>query len=185
MRILGCKQLLLQRFDVIDQREAMLEHRQLTEPALDAGDFPFQAHQLLRAAALIVLQHVLLVAVMLGLDRQFFLACTRIVGPGTEQGIEQWRDTVQFAAQDIALGHASGQCFNQRAGDYQRVVILLHASYIAECFFARGDVIDAAGTQAVLERIEEQLFELGRGDLAHVQQVDEQRTERLQALFAG
>ncbi|MCY1373686.1 hypothetical protein D9M69_609760 [compost metagenome] len=37
----------------------------------------------------------------------------------------------------------------------------------------------------MLEGIEEQLLELGRGDLAHVQQVDEQRAEGLQALFAG
>ncbi|MNN91164.1 hypothetical protein D3C81_2092350 [compost metagenome] len=37
----------------------------------------------------------------------------------------------------------------------------------------------------MFEGIEEQLLELGRGDFAHVQQVDKQRTEGLQALFAG
>src|SRR5690606_10037912 len=42
-----------------------------------------------------------------------------------------------------------------------------------------------ARAQAVLEGIEEQLLELGRGDFAHVQQVDEQRAESLQALLAG
>ncbi|MNI38716.1 hypothetical protein D3C73_928700 [compost metagenome] len=92
---------------------------------------------------------------------------------------------MQFAAQNVALLHAVGQRFDQRTGGDQRVVVLLHASYIAEGFFARGDVVDAAGTQAVFEGIEEQLLELGRGDFAHVQQVDEQGAEGLQALFAG
>jgi hypothetical protein len=92
---------------------------------------------------------------------------------------------MQFAAQDVALFHAVGQGLDQWAGGDQRVVVLLHAAHIAEGFFARGDVVDAAGTQAVLEGIEEQLLELGRGDFAHVQQVDEQRAEGLQALLAG
>jgi hypothetical protein len=92
---------------------------------------------------------------------------------------------VQLAAQDVALGHAVGQGLDQWAGGDQGVVVLLHAAHVAEGFFARGDVVDAARAQAVLEGIEEQLLELGRGDFAHVQQVDEQRAEGLQALLAG
>ncbi len=92
---------------------------------------------------------------------------------------------MQLAAQDVALGHAIGQGLDQRAGGYQRVVVLFHAPHVAEGFFAGGDVVDAARAQAVLERIEEQLLELGRGNLAHVQQVDEQGAEGLQALLAG
>ena len=183
--VLGREQLLLQDFDVIDQREAVLQHRQLAEPALDAGDFPFQAHQLLRAATLVVLQIVLLATVVLGLDGQFFLARIGVVRPGAEQRVEQWRQAMQFAAQHVTLFHAVGQGFDQRAGGDQRVVVLLHAAHIAEGFFTRGDVVDAAGTQAVLEGIEEQLLQLGRGDFAHVQQVDEQCAESLQALLAG
>ena len=37
----------------------------------------------------------------------------------------------------------------------------------------------------MLEGVEEQLLEFGRGDFAHVQQVDKQRAEGLQALLAG
>ena len=92
---------------------------------------------------------------------------------------------MQFAAQGVALFHAIGQGFNQGAGCHQRVVVLLHASHIAEGFFTGRDVVDTARTQAVFEGIEEQLLELGRGDFAHVQQVDKQRAERLQALLAG
>src|SRR3546814_8453774 len=57
----------------------MLEHRQFAEPALDAADFAFQAHQLLSATALVVLQRILLVAVVFGLNGQFFLARTGVV----------------------------------------------------------------------------------------------------------
>ena len=87
--VLGAQQLLLQHFDIVDQGEAMLEHRQLAEPALDTGNFPLQTHQLLGAVALVVLQGVLLVAVVLGLDQQLFLAGAGVVLPGTEQGVEQ------------------------------------------------------------------------------------------------
>jgi hypothetical protein len=83
--VLGGQQLLLQHLDIVHQGKAMLEHRQLAQPALDAGDFPLQAHQFLGAAALIVLQRVLLVAVVLGLDQQLFLAGIGVVLPGTEQ----------------------------------------------------------------------------------------------------
>ena len=92
---------------------------------------------------------------------------------------------MQFAAQHVAQAHAIGQGFNQRAGGDQRVVVLFHASHITEGFFARRNVIHATGAQAVFERIEEQLLELGRGDFAHVQQVDKQCAEGLQALLAG
>ncbi|MNQ90025.1 hypothetical protein D3C85_1053520 [compost metagenome] len=104
--ILGGQQLLFKQFDVIHQREAMLEDRQLAKPALDASDLTLQAHQLLSAATLIVLQRVLLIAIVLGLDRQLFLACAGVVRPGAEQGVQQRRDAVQFATQDIALGNA-------------------------------------------------------------------------------
>ncbi|MNP36156.1 hypothetical protein D3C76_1295220 [compost metagenome] len=83
--VLGGQQLLLQHLDVIDQGKAMLEHRQLAEPALDAGDFPLQAHQFLSATALVVLQGILLVAVVLGLNGQLFLARTGVVRPGAQQ----------------------------------------------------------------------------------------------------
>ncbi|MNG02115.1 hypothetical protein D3C84_851230 [compost metagenome] len=104
--VLGGQQLLFKQFDVIHQREAMLEDRQLAKPALDASDLTLQAHQLLSAATLIVLQRVLLVAIVLGLDRQLFLACAGVVRPSAEQGVQQRRDAVQFATQDIALGNA-------------------------------------------------------------------------------
>ncbi|MPN63832.1 hypothetical protein SDC9_211598 [bioreactor metagenome] len=132
-----------------------------------------------------MLQRVLLVAVVLGLDGQLFLARTGVVRPGAQQRVQQRRQAMQFAAQDVALFHAIGQGLDQRAGGDQGVVVLLHASHVAEGFFTRGDVIDTAGAQAVLERLEEQLLELGCGDFAHVQQVDKQRAEGLQALFAG
>ncbi len=45
--ILGGEQLLFEDLGVVDQGEAGLEHRQLAEPALDAGDLALQAHQLL------------------------------------------------------------------------------------------------------------------------------------------
>ncbi|MNI38717.1 hypothetical protein D3C73_928710 [compost metagenome] len=83
--VLGGQQLLLQHLDVIDQGKAMLEHRQFAEPALDAGDFPFQTHQFLGATALVVLQGILLVAVVLGLNGQLFLARTGVVRPGAQQ----------------------------------------------------------------------------------------------------
>lgn len=72
--ILGGEQLLFEDLGVVDQGEAGLEYRQLAEPALDAGDFALQAHQLLGAAALFVLQAVLLGAVLLVLDQQFLAA---------------------------------------------------------------------------------------------------------------
>ena len=183
--ILGGEQLLLQHLDVIHQGKAVLEHGQLAQPTLDATDFPLQAHQLLCAAALVVLQRVLLVAVVFGLDGQLFLARTGVVRPGAQQRIQQRRQAMQFAAQGVALFHAIGQGFNQGAGSHQRVVVLLHASHITEGFFTGRDVVDTARTQAVFEGIKEQLLELGRGDFAHVQQVDKQRAERLQALLAG
>ncbi len=37
----------------------------------------------------------------------------------------------------------------------------------------------------MLEGVEKQLLELGRGDLAHVQQVNEKGAEGLETLFAG
>jgi len=163
----------------------MLEHRQLAQPALDAADLTLQAHQLLSAATLVVLQRVLLVAIVFGLDRQLFLTCTGVVRPSAQQRVEQRRQAMQFAAQCVALPNAIGQCLDQRAGCDQGVVILFHTSHIAEGFFARGDVVHTAGTQAVFEGIEEQLLELGRRDFAHMQQVDKQRAEGLQTLFAG
>lgn len=54
--VLGREQLLLQHLDVVHQGEPMLEHRQFAQPALDAGDFPLQAHQFLGTAALVILQ---------------------------------------------------------------------------------------------------------------------------------
>ena len=183
--VLGGQQALFQHLDVIDQGEAVLEHRQLAEPALDAGDFTLQAHQLLGAATLVVLQAVLLATVVLGLDHQLFLARHGVLLPGAQQVVEQRRKAVQLAAQDVALGHATGQGLDQRAGCDQGVVVLLHAAHVAEGFFTGGDVVDAARTQAVLEGVEEQLLELGRCDLAHVQQVDEQCAEGFQALLAG
>ncbi|RMU15178.1 hypothetical protein ALP35_200033 [Pseudomonas savastanoi pv. glycinea] len=92
---------------------------------------------------------------------------------------------MQFAAQQIALFDPGSQCLDQRASQYQRVVILFHAPHVAESFFTGGDVVDAARTQAVLERIEKQLLEFGCRDFTHVQQVDEKRAESLQALLAG
>ena len=122
---------------------------------------------------------------MFVLDQQFFAACAAVVLPGTEQVIQQWRQAMQLAAQQFALADAGGQGFHQRAGGDQGLVVLLHAPHIAERFFAGGDVVDAARAQAVLEGVEEQLLEFGCGDLAHVQQVDKQRAESLQALLAG
>ncbi|MOA26877.1 hypothetical protein D3C78_1477090 [compost metagenome] len=89
MGVLGSEQLLLQHLDVIDQGKAVLEHRQLAKPALHASDFPLQAHQLLGATALVVLQAVLFVLVVLGLDHQLFLAGAGVVLPGAEQRVEQ------------------------------------------------------------------------------------------------
>jgi hypothetical protein len=89
--ILGGQQLLFQHLHVVDQGEAMLEHRQFAEPALDTADFPLQTHEFLSAAALVVLQGVLLIAVMLGLNQQLFLARTGVVRPGAEQRVEQRR----------------------------------------------------------------------------------------------
>ncbi len=122
---------------------------------------------------------------MLGLDHQLFLACIGIVVPGAEQVVEQRRQAMQLAAQQLALGHAGGQRLDQWACGHQRLVVLLHAAHVAEGFFGGGDIVDAARAQAVLEGIEEQLLQFCSGDLAHVQQVDEQRTEGLQALLAG
>ena len=183
--ILGRQQLLFQHLDVIDQGKAVLEHRQLAQPALDTGDFALQAHQLLSATALVVLQAVLLAAVVLGLDNQLFLARHGVFLPGAQQGIEHRRNAVQLAAQYVALGHTTGQGLDQGAGSHQGVVVLLHAAHVAEGFLTRGDIVDAARTQAVLEGVKEQLLELGCGDFAHVQQVDEQRAEGFQALLAG
>ncbi len=92
---------------------------------------------------------------------------------------------MQLAAQHIALLDASGQRLDQRAGQHQRVVVLFHTPHIAEGFFAGGNIVDAARTQAVLESIQKQLLEFGGGDFTHVQQVDEQRAEGLEALLAG
>ncbi|MCY1351216.1 hypothetical protein D9M69_374770 [compost metagenome] len=183
--ILGGEQLLLQLFGVLDQGEAILQHCQFAQPALGFADLALQAHQFLGAAALFVLQAVLLATVVLGLDDQLFLARAGIVLPGAEQAVEQRRQAMHLAAQEFTLGHAVGQRLDQRAGGDQRLVVALHAAHVAEGFLAGGDVVDAAGAQAVLEGVEEQLLELGRGDLAHVQQVDEQRAEGLQALLAG
>ena len=183
--ILGGEQLLFEDLGVVDQGEAGLEHRQLAEPALDAGDLALQTHQLLGAAALFVLQAVLLGAVLIVLDQQFLAARPGVVVPGAEQAVEQRRKAVHLAAQYVALGHAVGQGFHQRAGGDQRLVVLLHPPHVAERLLAGGDVVDVTRAQAVLEGVEEQLLELGRGDLAHVQQVDEQRAEGLQALLAG
>ncbi|RMU15176.1 hypothetical protein ALP35_200039 [Pseudomonas savastanoi pv. glycinea] len=83
--ILGCEQLLLQHLDVIDQRETILQHRQLADPALDTADLALQTHQFLSAAALIVLHLILLSTVMLGLSDQFFLARARVVRPSAKQ----------------------------------------------------------------------------------------------------
>jgi len=135
--------------------------------------------------ALFLLQAVLFALVVFGLDQQLFAAGTGIVLPTAEQVVEQWRQAMQPAAQDFTLCHAAGQCFDQRRGIDQRLVVLLHAAHVAECLFRGGDIVDAAGAQAVLEGIEEQLLELRRGNLAHMQQVDEQCAEGLQALFAG
>ncbi|MNN20326.1 hypothetical protein D3C81_1336020 [compost metagenome] len=87
--VLGSQQLLFQNLDVVDQGKAVLEHRQLAKPALHASDFPLQAHQLLGATALVVLQAVLFVLVVLGLDHQLFLAGAGVVLPGAEQRVEQ------------------------------------------------------------------------------------------------
>lgn len=92
---------------------------------------------------------------------------------------------MQLAAQQLALGDTGRQRLDQRAGGDQCLVVLLHAAHVAEGFFGRGDIVDAARAQAVLEGIEEQLLEFRCGDLAHMQQVDEQRAEGLQALLAG
>ena len=92
---------------------------------------------------------------------------------------------MQFAAQQVALANTCGQCLDQRSGADQCVVVLFHASYITEGFFACRNVIHATRAQAVFEGIEEQLLELGGGDFAHMQQVDKQRAESLEALFAG
>ena len=61
---------------------------------------------------------------------------------------------MQLAAQHFALGHARGQCLDQRAGGDQGLVVLLHAAHVAEGFLGRGDIVDAARAQAVLEGIE-------------------------------
>ncbi len=45
MGVLGGKQLLLQYMGVLDQGEAVLQHRQLTQPALDFADFALQPHE--------------------------------------------------------------------------------------------------------------------------------------------
>ncbi len=83
--VLGGEQLLLQHLDVIDQRKTILQYRQLADPALDAADLALQAHQLLSAAALIVLHLILLGTVMLSLNDQLFLARTGVIRPGAEQ----------------------------------------------------------------------------------------------------
>ncbi|MCY1385238.1 hypothetical protein D9M69_735950 [compost metagenome] len=81
---------------------------------------------------------------MLGLDHQFLAAGAGVVLPGAQQGVEQRRNPVQLAAQHFALGHARGQGFHQRAGGDQGLVVLLHATHVAEGFFAGGDVVHAA-----------------------------------------
>ena len=73
---------------------------------------------------------------------------------------------MQLAAQQVTLAYPGSQRLNQGAGADQCVVVLLHASYITEGFFTRCNVINAARTQAVFKRIEEQLFEFGGGDFA-------------------
>ena len=62
---------------------------------------------------------------------------------------------MQLAAQQVALAYSGSQRLNQRPGADQRVVVLLHASYIAEGFFACRNVIHATRAQAVFEGIEE------------------------------
>ncbi|MNN19888.1 hypothetical protein D3C81_1331440 [compost metagenome] len=96
--VLGSEQLLLQHLGVLDQGEAVLQHRQLAQPTLDFADLALQAHQLLGAAALFVLQAILLTAIVLGLNHQLFLARARVVFPGAEQAIEQRREAVHLAA---------------------------------------------------------------------------------------
>ncbi len=76
MSVFGGKQLLLQNLDIVNQREAILEHGKLADPALKAADLPLQTHQFLSAAALVVLHFILLGTVMLGLNDQLFLART-------------------------------------------------------------------------------------------------------------
>ena len=88
MGVLGGEQLLLQHMGVLDQGEAVLQHRQLAQPALDFADLAFQAHQLASRTALFVLQAVLLAAIVLGLDHQLFLARIGVVVPGAEQVVE-------------------------------------------------------------------------------------------------
>ncbi|RMR94509.1 hypothetical protein ALP75_201430 [Pseudomonas syringae pv. actinidiae] len=88
VRVFGRQQLLLQHLGIIDECETILEHRQLAHPALNAADLTLQAHQLLRTAALVVLHFILLRAIVLGLDDQFFLARTRVIRPGAQQRIE-------------------------------------------------------------------------------------------------
>ncbi len=185
MGVLGGEQLLLQHMGVLDQGETVLQHRQLAEPALGFADLALQTHEFAGRTALFVLQAVLLATVVLGLDHQLFLACIGVVVPSAEQVVEQRRQAMQLAAQQLALGDTGSQRFDQRAGGDQCLVVLLHAAHVAEGFFGGCDVVDAARAQAVLEGIEEQLLQFGRRDLPHVQQVDEQRAEGLQALLAG
>ncbi len=87
--VLGGEQLLLQHMGVLDQGEAVLQHRQLAQPALDFADLAFQAHQFASRTALFVLQAVLLAAIVLGLDHQLFLARIGVVVPGAQQVVEQ------------------------------------------------------------------------------------------------
>ncbi len=183
--VLGGEQLLLQHMGVLDQGEAVLQHCQLAEPALGFADLALQTHEFAGAAALLVLQPVLLATVVLGLDHQFFLARIGVVVPSAEQVVEQRRQAMQLAAQQFALGDAGGQRLDQGACGDQRLVVLFHAAYVAEGFLGRGNVIDAARTQAVLEGVEEQLLQFCGSDFAHMQQVDKQRAESLQALLAG
>ncbi len=142
--VLGGEQLLLQYVGILDQGEAVLQHRQLAEPALGFADLPLQAHQFGGAAALLVLQTVLLATVMLGLDHQLFLAGVGVVVPSAEQVVEQRREAMQLAAQQLALRDAGGQRLDQRPGCHQRLIVLFHAPHVAEGFFRRGDVVDAA-----------------------------------------
>ncbi len=183
--VLGGEQLLLQHMGVLDQGETVLQHRQLAQPALDFADLAFQAHQFASRTALFVLQAVLLAAIVLGLDHQLFLARIGVVVPSAEQVVEQRRQAMQLAAQQLALGDTGGQRLDQRAGGDQCLVVLLHAAHVAEGFFGGGDIVDAARAQAVLKGIEEQLLQFGSRDFPHMQQVDEQRAEGLQALLAG
>ena len=62
---------------------------------------------------------------------------------------------MQLAAQQFTLGHARSKGLDQRTGRNQCLIILLHPAHVAEGFFGGGDVVDAAGAQAVLECIEE------------------------------